>query len=193
MVSKEQLKNLLEKIENETGLGQEDISLSVGYRPRTLTELLSKGEKLDSAYNRLVLKYGDGLKNSMLLGKNIKKQNKTEKFTADQLFAMYMKSAERQDRIMEAQTVLLTNIQNKMAQEKTQAMILDKLKEVDSNLKKGLKNQNWASGLSGELLIRDVQREADGNQEKEKQILAKIVKKIGPDLPTFLKTGKMPD
>lgn len=42
-------------------------------------------------------------------------------FTADQLFAMYLKAMERQDKIMDAQTVLLESIRKEMAKENTLA------------------------------------------------------------------------
>lgn len=52
-----------------------------------------------------------------------------ERFTADQLFHMYMKAMERQDGIMETQMVLLSDIKKEMAKETT-------LAGMEANLKR---------------------------------------------------------
>jgi len=51
-------------------------------------------------------------------------------FTPDQLFQMYMKAMERQDKIMEAQTVILTNIESKMARGDALADVAKNLQRV---------------------------------------------------------------
>lgn len=74
--------------------------------------------------------------------------------------------------------------------------IEERIKEIDtrtadiqSSLDTVQDTQNWVAGLVGEILNMLVKKEANGNQEKEKQLLDEIAKKIGPDLPAFLKTG----
>lgn len=134
MISKEQLEDLVKRIRDRTGLGQEEISLSIGYKVRTLTELLSKGEKLDSAHTRLMLKYGETLKDSTSTPKGAAKKTKLGHFTPDQLFAMYMSSVERQDRLMEAQTAILKSIENTMARADAQTTMNEKLEEISASL-----------------------------------------------------------
>lgn len=63
MASKEQVKSLIKTIKSEYRLKQADISKRLGYEENTLTQLLSKGENLDHAYNGLNLLL-EGLKNS---------------------------------------------------------------------------------------------------------------------------------
>lgn len=61
--------------------------------------------------------------------------------------------------------------------------------DIESNLDTVQDTQNWMSGLVGEILNMLVKSEAGGSQEKEKELLDALAKKIGPDLPAFLKTG----
>lgn len=63
MASKEQVRSLIKTIKSEYRLKQADISKRLGYEENTLTQLLSKGENLDHAYNGLNLLL-EGLKNS---------------------------------------------------------------------------------------------------------------------------------
>lgn len=74
--------------------------------------------------------------------------------------------------------------------------IEERIKEIDnrtidleSNLGTVQDTQNWISGLVGEILNILVKQLAGGSQEKENEILDELSKKIGPDLPAFLKTG----
>lgn len=60
---------------------------------------------------------------------------------------------------------------------------------LESSLGKVLRDQEGNSGIIVELLKRDVRREADGNPEKEKEILDEIVHRIGPKLGSDLKEG----
>jgi hypothetical protein len=57
---------LIKAIKEKTGLTQEEISIAAGYKEKTLTQLLSKGENLDSAYNQLKLAYVKELNNSTM-------------------------------------------------------------------------------------------------------------------------------
>lgn len=63
MVSKEQVKKIIKTIKTGYNLTQEEISTRLGYEGKTLTQLLSKGDNLDHAYNSLNLLL-EGLKNS---------------------------------------------------------------------------------------------------------------------------------
>ncbi|HTI12518.1 MAG TPA: hypothetical protein VL832_28290 [Puia sp.] len=60
---------------------------------------------------------------------------------------------------------------------------------LKSSLGKLLEGQIGNSALMGILLRRDIDREANGNPEKEKEILNKILQKIGPKLNSDLKEG----
>lgn len=129
MISKDALKSLIDSIKDATGLGQEEISIEAGYKSTTLTELLSKGKRLDAAYKRLEIRFRDRLKNTMSEPTEVRQH-----FTADQLFHMYMKAMERQDRLMETQNEILNDIRKKMAQESTQAKMIDDFKEMKATL-----------------------------------------------------------
>jgi hypothetical protein len=50
-----------------------------------------------------------------------------------------------------------------------------------------LEGQTGNSALLAEMLLRDIHREAGGSPEKEKEILDKLVQKIGPKLNSDLK------
>lgn len=113
MISKEDLKQLIKSIQDATGLGQEDISIEAGYKARTLTEILSKGDRLESAYKRLEITFKDRLKKTMSDG-----DVRNERFTADQLFAMFLE-------VSGTQTAILRSIESKMAQESTQAKMME--------------------------------------------------------------------
>lgn len=58
---------------------------------------------------------------------------------------------------------------------------------LESSLEKILKDQVGSAALIGMLLQRDVEREAGGNPEIQKQILDKILRKIGPRLSSSMK------
>ena len=62
MISKEDLKGLINIIKKKTGKTQEQISEGAGYEPETLTQLLSKNKSLDAAYDQLKLAYKEELK-----------------------------------------------------------------------------------------------------------------------------------
>lgn len=64
MISKNDLKALIKSIKEKTGLTQEEISIAAGYKEKTLTQLLSKGENLESAFTQLKLAYAKELNNS---------------------------------------------------------------------------------------------------------------------------------
>jgi hypothetical protein len=66
MISKEQVKTLIKTIKVNHKLTQAEISKKIGYEENTLTQLISKGENLDHAYNslNLLLNGLGGLKNS---------------------------------------------------------------------------------------------------------------------------------
>jgi predicted ribosome quality control (RQC) complex YloA/Tae2 family protein len=124
MISKEELRSLIETIKKATGLGQEKISIGAGYKKTTLTERLSQGGGLDAVYDQLKLVYGEALKKSMVEeAKNT--ENKT--FTPDQLFAMFLE-------VSRAQTAILDRIESKMAQETTQAKISEKVNKIEGKI-----------------------------------------------------------
>jgi len=126
MISKEQFEVLLERIKTATGLGQEAVSEAVGYKPTTITELLSGGKNLTSAYKRLSLKYGEALKNSMPQDIVKLPTAPSNNFSAEQLFAMYME-------VSKTQTIILRNIESKMATEQTLERIIDKVEELKAS------------------------------------------------------------
>lgn len=138
MVTRQQLKDFITEIKAKTGLKQFEISKEAGYEPKTLGQLVSKGAGLQEVYDQLNRVFGQRLKNSPT-------QILEKSFTADQLFSMYMSSAERQDRLMEAQLGILKSIESKMARQDSQAIIENKVKSVEelsqgmaSNLKRTL-------------------------------------------------------
>lgn len=128
MITKEDLKKLIARIKAATGKTQRQISVGAGYGENSLSELAAqKNGNYEPAYRQLELVYGDILKNSTPRSLTVGK----EAFTADQLFHMYMKAMERQDKIMDAQTVILNRIDGEMARETT-------LARMDANLKRTL-------------------------------------------------------
>lgn len=64
MVSKKELRALIKTIKEKTGKNQGEISEGAGYKNKTLTQLLSKNEDLEPAYNQLKLAYKNVLNNS---------------------------------------------------------------------------------------------------------------------------------
>lgn len=66
MISKEQVKKIIKTIKTEHKLTQAEISTKIGYEEKTLTQLVSKGENLEHAYNSLNLLL-EGLKNSTIV------------------------------------------------------------------------------------------------------------------------------
>jgi transcriptional regulator with XRE-family HTH domain len=61
MASKKQLRELIKTLKEKTGKTQAELSAGAGYEPKTLTQLLSKGEGLDSAYKQLKIAYAKEL------------------------------------------------------------------------------------------------------------------------------------
>jgi transcriptional regulator with XRE-family HTH domain len=64
MISKKDLQELIKEIKKKTGKTQQEISIGAGYKEKTLTQLLSKNEDLEPAFNQLNLVYGHELNNS---------------------------------------------------------------------------------------------------------------------------------
>lgn len=64
MASKKQVKDLIKTLKERTGKTQEELSVGAGYSPKSLTQLISKGEGLEPVYNQLRLAYAAELKNS---------------------------------------------------------------------------------------------------------------------------------
>lgn len=64
MKSKKDLQNLIKEIKAKTGKTQAEISSGAGYKAKTITQVMSKGEGLESVYNHLKLVYKEELKNS---------------------------------------------------------------------------------------------------------------------------------
>lgn len=116
MVSKADLKSLVELIKSATGLGQEEMSVQAGYKPKTLTQRLSYGQDLDAIYAQLKLVFGERLNNSTYKGKSETSSAPSDQFSANQLFQMFL-------HVSAAQTAILDRIESKMAREDTQAKI----------------------------------------------------------------------
>lgn len=66
MASKKQLRELIKTLKEKTGKTQAELSEGAGYEPKTLTQLLSKGEGLEPAYRQLQLVYSQWLNNSTI-------------------------------------------------------------------------------------------------------------------------------
>lgn len=61
MASKKQVRDLIKTLKEKTGKTQEQLSEGAGYKPKTLTQILSKGEDLEPVYNQLRLVYAGEL------------------------------------------------------------------------------------------------------------------------------------
>lgn len=66
MKSKKDIQTLINTIKEKTGKTQTQISVLAGWKEKTLTQLISKGEGLDSVYNQLKLAFQNELNNSTL-------------------------------------------------------------------------------------------------------------------------------
>lgn len=64
MISKKDLQGLIKEIKKRTNQTQEQVSVGAGYKAKTLTQLLSKNEDLEPAYNQLKIAYAEVLNNS---------------------------------------------------------------------------------------------------------------------------------
>jgi hypothetical protein len=64
MISKSDVRNLIKTLKEKTNKTQAQISQGAGYKPKTLTQLISKGESLDAVYNQIKLAYSTVLNNS---------------------------------------------------------------------------------------------------------------------------------
>lgn len=73
MASKKQVKDLIKLLKDKTGKTQEQISVGAGYEPKTLTQLLSKGEGLEPVYRQLKMAFAAELKFST--GENTEEPN----------------------------------------------------------------------------------------------------------------------
>lgn len=62
MKSKEEVKKLIGLIKTATGYTQQEISVKAGYAERSITQILSSGEGLDSLYKQLELVFGERLR-----------------------------------------------------------------------------------------------------------------------------------
>jgi len=94
-----------------------------------------------------------------------------QEFTPMQLFAMFLKMAEKQDGILESQLAILQNIQSKMAQESTQAAINNKVTKLDDRLNEALAGIETIVDQADELLMRipeKVAREAPDKKDASK-------------------------
>jgi transcriptional regulator with XRE-family HTH domain len=60
MVSKKQLTDLIKTLKKKTGKTQEEISVAAGYKPKSLTQLMSKGD-VEPVYSQLVRVFGKEL------------------------------------------------------------------------------------------------------------------------------------
>lgn len=64
MISKKDLQELIKEIRNKTNQTQQQVSVGAGYKAKTLTQLLSKNDDLEPAFNQLKLTYKEVLNNS---------------------------------------------------------------------------------------------------------------------------------
>lgn len=64
MISKNDVKSLIKTLKEKTKKTQAQISQDAGYAPKTLTQLISKGEGLDGVYKQIQLAYSSVLNNS---------------------------------------------------------------------------------------------------------------------------------
>lgn len=71
MISKKDLQGLIKEIKKKANLTQEQVSVGAGYKPKTLTQLLSKNEDLEPAYNQLKIAYSEVLNNSTFSNKEL--------------------------------------------------------------------------------------------------------------------------
>lgn len=71
MISKKDLRELINSIKKKTGKTQQQIAVGAGYKAKTLTQLLSKNEDLEPAFNQLSLVYSEVLNNSTSSAQNI--------------------------------------------------------------------------------------------------------------------------
>lgn len=65
MKSKKDVQDLIKTIRAKTLQTQEQISIGAGWKAKTLTQMLSKGEAMDSVYDQLSLVYKEILNNSI--------------------------------------------------------------------------------------------------------------------------------
>lgn len=110
MKSKKEVKALIENIKKATGLTQQQVAVQAGYRPNTLSQQLSKGERLDAMHKQLEIAFSDKL-NKSTLAEGPAQYNKTSAQTQmslaheqaitalltkhnDQLFALAMQKDE---------------------------------------------------------------------------------------------------
>jgi transcriptional regulator with XRE-family HTH domain len=99
----------------------------------------------------LVTGKGEILQNNLPTKEEFQLQSPVH-FTADQLFAMYMKSVERQDKLLEAQVGILKSIESKMAQESTQAIVNKKVSALDDKLNEALAGIDTIVDQADEIL-----------------------------------------
>jgi transcriptional regulator with XRE-family HTH domain len=71
MISKKDLQDLIKTIRKRTGKTQQEVSVGAGYKEKTLTQLLSKNEDLEPAYDQLKIAYSSVLNNSTFQSKSI--------------------------------------------------------------------------------------------------------------------------
>lgn len=64
MISKSDLIRLIETIQEKTGKTQSAVAEGAGYKPKTLTQIISSGARPEQAYKRLKMAYSEVLKDS---------------------------------------------------------------------------------------------------------------------------------
>jgi hypothetical protein len=175
MISKEQVQSLIKQIKEATGLRQGQISIEAGYKEKTLTELVSKGEKLESVYTQLRLVFKDRLKKSTT-------EEAPPRFTADQLFQMFLE-------VSKAQTAILTSIESKMARETTQANMDRKINKLDDRLNEALAGIETIVDLGDEILQKFPAAPSIEEPEK-KRPLRDADKKLDESVAGVHKRGK---
>jgi len=165
-------------IANRTGYKKATVSEYLKKKPPSEAFIRTFSEKFEVDFEAIWL----GTPEDATMGVAPKDQRDERFFTASQLFAMFLEVSGKQ-------TAILENIETKMAQEQTQALIKKSVEKIEANLPALLNRQDSGFGIVIELLKRDVLREAKGNQEKANEILAEIVRRIGPDLSPKMKTS----
>ncbi|HTI09159.1 MAG TPA: hypothetical protein VL832_11410 [Puia sp.] len=86
-----------------------------------------------------------------------------------------------------AQAEMMKSIESKMAQEKTQAKILKAIEDQEAIFARSNENQLGLASLVGEILTRDIAREAKNNPDNVQKILQDFLRRIGPKLTQDVK------
>ena len=113
----------------------ETLARELGYKSdASISEILGRRQNIPPKKWALFLEKWRIAKDLAEASTELSEEGGSGYFTADQLFRMYMKAMERQDIIMDAQTIILRSIESKMATEATQTVIAGKVDSVIASL-----------------------------------------------------------